>query len=123
MSKTVKDLEKAPIYLGKERPDPPVSRAMSHLTVTEGAPLEEMARIHGQDMVDALAVGYIYSEMYGSKYVRGRIDQLLRLSVAENGQGRRDIIDVVDAGGTLPDSYYNGQGKKQTFHAINDEGE
>lgn len=123
MSKTVKDLEKAPIYLGKEKPDPPVSRAMSHLTVTEGTALEEMARLHGQDMVDALAVGYIYSDMYGSKYVRGRIDQLLRLSIAKDGQGRRDIIDVVDAGGTLPDGYYTGQGKKQTFHAIDNEGE
>lgn len=110
--KAASDLIANPVYLGKSQPDPPVNKAISHLTVTEGQALEEMARIHGQDMVNALSIGYIYSEMYGSDYVRGRIDQLLRLSVAKGGQGRRDLIDVVDAGGKLPDAYYNGEGKK-----------
>lgn len=122
MIKTVKELAKNPIYLGKDRPDPPVTKAMGHLTTTEGPALEEMARIRGSEMVRALSVGYIYSDMYGSKFVRGMIDQLLRISISMDGQGRRDIIDVVDAGGTLPEGYYSGQSKKQTFTPI-DEGE
>lgn len=110
--KKAADLVNNPVYLGKSQPDPPVNKAISHLTVTEGQALEEMARIHGQDMVNALSIGYIYSEMYGSDYVRGRIDQLLRVSVAKGGQGRRELIDAVEAGGKLPDAYYNGEGKR-----------
>ena len=110
--KKAADLVNNPVYLGKSQPDPPVNKAISQLTVTEGQELEEMARIHGQDMVNALSIGYIYSEMYGSDYVRGRIDQLLRLSVAKGGQGRRELIDAVEAGGKLPDAYYSGEGKR-----------
>lgn len=121
MTKGVRDLERNPIYLGKDRPDPPVSRAMGHLTVTDGPLLEEMARVKGPDMIRALTVGHILGTMYGSKYIRGRIDQILRVSVSDAGQGRRDIIDVVDAGGVLPEAYYTGQGKKSSFYALEDD--
>lgn len=123
--KSAADLANSPVYLGKSQPDPPVNKAISHLTVTEGQALEEMARVFGQEMVNALSIGYIYSEMYGSDYVRGRIDQLLRLSVAKGGQGRRDLIDIVDAGGKLPDAYYSGEGKKTSsfYPADNTEGD
>lgn len=117
IKKTSSDLVNNPIYLGRSQPDPPVNKAISNLTITDGELLEEMARVHGQEMVNALSIGYIYSNVYGSKYVRGRIDQLLRLSISKAGQGRREIIDVVDAGGKLPDAYYNGEGKKTTFYA------
>lgn len=120
--KNVKDLAKMPFFLGKDRPDPPVSKAMGHLTVTEGPLLEEMARVRGPDMANALSIGYIYAKMYDSKYVGGRMDQILRVSIGSDGQGRRDIIDAVEAGGTMTDGFYNSQGKKQTFAPI-DEGE
>lgn len=116
--KTVSELVNHPVFLGKSQPDPPVNKAISHLTVTEGEALEEMARIHGREMVNALSIGYIYSEIYNSAYVRGRINQLLRCSISKGGQGRRDIIDAVEAGGKLPDAYYSGEGKKtQSFYA------
>ena len=117
IKKMSSDLVNNPVYLGRSQPDPPVNKAISNLTITDGELLEEMARVHGQEMVNALSIGYIYSNVYGSKYVRGRIDQLLRLSISKAGQGRREIIDVVDAGGKLPDAYYSGDGKKTTFYA------
>lgn len=123
MRKKAQDLETAPVYLGKSQPDPPVNKAISHLTTTEGDALEEMARLHGPDMVNALSIGYIYSTVYNSAYVRGRINQLLRLSISKDGEGRRDIIDVVDAGGKLPDAYYNGEGNKKTSFYPIDEGD
>lgn len=70
-----------------------------------------MSRINSPETVKAVSIGNIYTNIYGSKYVKQRIDQLLRLGIATNGAGRREIIDVVDAGGTLPGEYYTGQKK------------
>lgn len=117
MKRSSSELANNPVYLGKNIPDPPVNKAIAHLTITDGEMLEEMSRINGQDMVNALSIGYIYSHVYGSSYVKGRIAQLLRLSISKSGLGRREIIDVVDAGGKLPDAYYNGEGKKTSFYA------
>lgn len=121
MTKTAKDLERNPFFLGKDKVDAPVTKAMGHLTATEGPLLEEMARVNSPEMVKAMTVGYILSEMYGSKYIKGRMNQILRVSIADHGQGRRDIIDVVDAGGTLPEGYYSGQSKKHSFQIIEDD--
>lgn len=109
--KNASDLIKNPFFTPKQLAEPPVSRAMDTLTVTEGASLEEMARIESPEMVKAVSIGYIYGNIYGSKYVSGRINQILRLSIAKLGQGRREIVDVVEAGGQLPAEYYTGQQK------------
>lgn len=50
---------------------------------------------------------------YGNPYVEGYIELQERLAVSMNGQGRRELIDALGAGGTLPDSYY--QKKDSSF--------
>lgn len=111
------DLVKNPYFTPKQMAEPPVSRAMDTLTVVDGAPLEEMARVDSPEMVKAVSIGYIYSRVYGCKYVEGRVDQILRLSIARQGLGRREIVDVIEAGGQLPEGYYTAGGK-DTFKAL-----
>ena len=68
--------------------------------------MEIMARISNTHMITALQLGYIMEVGYNSKFVGGMKDQLLRLSVAKDGLGRRDIIDALEKGSKLPESYY-----------------
>lgn len=100
-----------PLFTGGGSNDAPVTRGIDNLTTEDGPRLELMSRVNSPETVQAVAIGNIYTNIYGSKYVKQRIDQLLRLGVATNGGGRREIIDVVDAGGTLPGEYYTGQRK------------
>lgn len=102
------DLEKTPLSLGgrKEENPAPINTVVGKLTLTEGPQLEIMARISNTHMITALQLGYIMEVGYNSKFVGGMKDQLLRLSVAKDGLGRRDIIDALEKGSKLPESYY-----------------
>ena len=111
--KSPSDLERSPVFMTKANPEPPVSKAMEHLVTEKGDKLELMANIKSQAMVNALSIGYIYSNVYGSKYVKGRIDQMLRASVGADGEGRHSVISVVEAGGNLPAEYYNPQDNRR----------
>lgn len=104
--KAAKDLVKNPFFTSARDSEPPVSRGMDIMTVETGAGLEEMARLDNPDMVKAATLGYIFREVYGIEYVGGRVDQIMRLSISKNGAGRREIIDVIQAGGALPEAYY-----------------
>ena len=106
------ELEKHPLFAMNNNPEAPVSKGISNLTSEDGARLQLMTRISNKEMLQAVAIANIYVNIYGSKYIKGRRDEMLRLNVSINGQGRRDIIDVVDAGGNLPAEYYTGQPKK-----------
>lgn len=123
MTKHAPELMNHPFFSGGRNADAPVSRGIDNLTVEDGPRLEVMARINSPEMVRAVAIGNIYTNIYGSKYVKQRIDQLLRMGIATNGAGRRDIIDVVDAGGSLPGEYYTGQKRNIRVLGLKDGGE
>ena len=107
------ELEKHTLFTRNTPPDAPVTKGIENLTSEEGARLQLMSRITSKEMQQAIAIANIYTNIYGSKYVKGRIDEILRTHVSINGQGRRDIIDVIEAGGSLPPEYYTGQPKKR----------
>lgn len=107
------ELEKHTLFKGNTPPEAPVSKGIENLTAEEGSRLQLMTRVTNKETRLAVAIANIYTNIYGSKYVKGRINETLRLDVATNGLGRRDIIDVIDAGGTLPPEYYTGQPKSK----------
>lgn len=86
-------------------PELPVNTAIKQLTKLGGDELEISTRSN-PTLARAASVGYIYSHVYGSKYVQGRIEQIERLAISAGGAGRRDMIDAVKAGGRIPDAYY-----------------
>jgi len=106
------ELEKKPLFRGNSQPEAPVSKGITNLTSEEGPRLQLMTRVRSKEVLQAVAIANIYINIYGSKYVKGRINEILRMNVSIDGQGRRDIIDIVEAGGTLPPEYYTGQSKK-----------
>ena len=122
MTRHAPELEKHPIFLGGGAGAnvAPVTRGIDNLTTEEGDRLELMARINSPELVKGVLVANIFTSVYGSKYAQKLIDKNLRLSVSLHGAGRRDIIDVVDAGGNLPAEYYTGQSKKLKVVGIDD---
>ena len=118
--KTSEDLRKNPnITIKSGAPELPVNTAISQLTRLEGNELEISTR-SGPVMARAAAVGYIYTHVFGSGYVQGRIEQLERLAISAGGQGRKDLIEAVKAGGRMPDSYITGNagGKSREYRDI-----
>ena len=112
MAKSSSDLGRRPQFTaGRELPELPVTSVSGRLMTESGPALELMARTNPR-LIQAANVGFIYSQTLGSTYVSGRIEQMLRMSVSMNGQGRRDLIDALDAGGSVPDAYYSPGGRK-----------
>lgn len=112
--KRASDLINHPFFsAGNNRPDPPVATGLKILTTERGKRLEMVSRVRGEEMVRALQIGTIYTEVYGSKYVRERVDQIKRVSKSINGEGIKELIDMVEAGGKMPGEFFTGpQGKK-----------
>ena len=81
----------------------PVTTALDKLTITDGQMLEIMTRADS-GVIRAAQILYIYTNVYQSQYAAGRMEQLYRLKISQDGLGRRELIDVVDAGGRIPDS-------------------
>lgn len=92
------------------------------MMVEDGKKLELMTRAN-PTMARAAQICYIFStmikmndsEVVGSKYVAGRMEQLERLGVGMNGLGRQDQIAALQAGGRLPDAYYERPGASAQF--------
>lgn len=117
------DLEKHPLFMARKQNEAPVSVGMGHLTVTEGARLEEMTRITSPQQITAHAIGYVYVNIYGSKYVRGRISQNDRLAEAKDGLRSQELINMVQAGGALPSEYYAPGSKTPNYQIITNGGQ
>lgn len=109
-----------PVNLGHSKAQElPINRVADDLTSLEGPKLEIMTRTT-IPMVKACQIGYIYAECLGSSYVRGRIDQMMRLAVSMDGGGRQDMIESLRAGGKVPDSVYEQNGRNGEFTVIQD---
>lgn len=113
------DLERHPLFLAKKSNEAPVSVGMGHLTVVDGSRLEEMTRITSPQQITAHGIGYVYTRIYGSKYVKGRIAQNDRLAEAKDGLRSRELIDMVQAGGSLPSEYYAPGSKTPNYQIAN----
>lgn len=103
-------------------PNPPVKKALKSLLSPRGDYLDMTTNSNGA-LIRAVDLGNIYVKAFGLTYVRDRLERLERLAISVNGQGRRDLIDAVKAGGNLPPEYYRpGGGAASSFAPIeNDE--
>lgn len=93
-----------------QRPELPVKDIARRLTVEEGKPLDITTRTNPA-LADAAQFANAWVFRYNSKYCAGRISHVERLAISMNGQGRRDLIDALTAGGSVPGEYYT-EGKK-----------
>ena len=107
IAKKATDLINENFFTGaRKQPDPPVSVGLRILTTESGKVLEEVTRINSREMVNALQIGTIYTEVYGSKYVGARVDQIKRIAKSKGGEGIRELIDMVEAGGKMPGEFF-----------------
>lgn len=118
MARHASELENSPLFLQEAQHDAPVSVGMGHLMTKDGKQLEQMTRVSSPTMVNAMMIGNIYANIYGSKYVRSRIEQIERIAEARDGLRAQEIIQVIDAGGKLPAEYYTGQGGDRSVRPV-----
>lgn len=84
----------------------PFNQAFSALTQTGGNILQMMARMT-PELAIALERSYLRYCKYQSDYISGRSNLLLRISVSNGGEGRKEMIEAVKAGAGVPGEYYN----------------
>lgn len=114
-----RELLRNPMSFEKSAPEPPVSKAMGLLAVTEGPNLEILTRTNAA-VVSAIDAGTVFVYRYRSAYIADRIQQIERLAIASGGLARREMIDTVQAGGQMPDSFYDGSSDRVTDYAVED---
>lgn len=97
----------------KEKPDAPVTVVIRHLMHEHGEPLElttrmtpGAARANQISFIFATQIKCPISGEKGSIFMTEMMDQINRLLVSYGGKGREDLIAALQAGGRLPDAYY-----------------
>lgn len=86
----------------------PFDQTIDLLASTTGPTLELFSR-SDKAIVEAVQICDNIVERFGSKYVRGIRDQVLRFSVSAQGRGRSELVDALRAGDGVQDSYYEAQ--------------
>ena len=116
MARPVKDLSaNQPILLDRSnKPELPVKDIAKRLTVEDGKPLEITTRTTAV-IANASQFCLIYTFRFKSNYAQARIGQIERLAISMGGQGRRDLIDALQAGGAVPGEYYADGTKKRDY--------
>ena len=100
------------VNLSKQQlPDLPIKTATEILTQKSGKGLLQNARTN-RYLAEAVMFGYPWLARWDDDYINAKVERILNLSISNDGQGRRDIIDCLQAGGTVPDAYYTGGEKK-----------
>lgn len=90
-------------------PDLPIKVTMDKLTETEGRGLMQVAR-GTKKLVEAVMFVYPWEARWNDDYARAKKDYLLNLSISMNGDGRKELVDCLDAGGQIPDGYFTQDG-------------
>ena len=105
------------------QPDLPVKNVTDKLYKTDGKELEIVTRANPM-LIRAVTFGNVYCGRFNSKYAQGRVDQLMRLAISMEGQGRTDLIECLRAGGSTPDAYFSAetQNKKKEFRYLRTSG-
>lgn len=129
-AKPINDLERNPIPLAvdkNDKPLPPVSIVVSNLLTEDGPRLELLTR-NNPVLSKAVQIGFIFSNMIveeddsaGCPYVTDRMNSIMRLAVSQDGKGREDQIAALQAGGKLPDSYYDDGGAAAGYSSATDD--
>lgn len=116
MARAIKDLDATrPILIDRgNKPELPVKDIAKRLTVEDGAAIEITTRTTAT-MAYAAQFCLIYTERFKSNYAKARIGQIERLAISMAGQGRRDLIDALQAGGAVPGEYYADKAKKGDY--------
>lgn len=112
--KPATDMLADPFRFNPSGPDPPVAKGMGYLTKTDGVSLEILTRTN-REIVFAIAAGSAFALRYNSGYIKNKVEQVERLAISSGGLGRQEIIQVVQAGGQLPDTYYEGTGANADY--------
>ena len=86
----------------------PYDKAYNLLSALGGQKLEIMTRTNPR-LVQAANVAYNITSSFGSFYIREKINQIMRFAVSMGGEGRKEIVDSLRAGGDMPDAYYEAQ--------------
>ena len=107
MPRFASELEKHPLFKQRATVEAPVSVGLKNLMVEHGARLEIMTNATNQQFIRAVCIGGIYTNIYGSRHVHNRVEQVERLAVSINAMARLQSINMVEAGGNLPAEYYN----------------
>lgn len=109
MTKSASDLSSNPkINFGTAQlPELPIKSIANALTKTQGAELDISTRTTPA-MAEAIAFGYPFTKLFGNSYVKDLETKVECLAISHEGQGRRDLIDCLQAGGVVPDAYYTG---------------
>lgn len=84
----------------------PFDKAYDVLTATSGPRLELMTRTT-KKLARALDVGYNLMFNYKSRYIRGRLDMIMRTHVSIGGKGRAEMVQSLQAGSGVPGEYYD----------------
>lgn len=108
------DLKRAPkidIITQSGAPELPVKAVSEKLSAESGNKLQLNTRANPK-LVSAVAFGHVYVHRFNSTYVAGRLDEVMRLAVSMSGLGRQEQIELVRAGGAVPDAYFSPDGKK-----------
>lgn len=108
MAKDASDLLSNPQTIAKtpSKPDAPVSVVLKNLMTTEGKELEVLTRTN-PNLANAAQIGFIFATIYGSKYIASRVELIERLAISMEGKGREEQISALQAGGKLPDAYFD----------------
>lgn len=105
-----KDADGTILNLSKSREiELPIKTTTKILTQTEGRGLKQNTRAN-RGLIDAVMFGYPYVQRWNDDYVKNMLDDLMSLSISIDGEGRKEQIQCLDAGGQLPDAYYNTEG-------------
>ena len=116
MARPAKELTpNSPILISRsDKPELPVKDIARRLTVEDGKPLEITTRTTGM-IANVAQFCLIYRERFNSQYAKAREGQIERLAISMGGQGRRDLIDALQAGGAVPGEYYADTNKKKDY--------
>lgn len=93
----------------------PFDKSFNVLTCTSGDYLELMTRTTPQ-LAQAIGVGYNLLFNFRSRYIRGRLDTIMRLHVSMEGKGRAEMVQALQAGSGVPGEYFDqGNGTMHSF--------
>lgn len=83
----------------------PFNQTVDFLSVTDGPKLELFCR-STRPLVEAAEICYSMVYKFDSNYIKGRMNQIMRFSVSANGKGREEMVQSLQAGSGVPDSFY-----------------
>lgn len=109
--------DEPPQFFDQTQPDPPVTTGIDKLTTLDGQQLEIMTRTN-LAIVRGIQSGTAFQSRYNSQYIQRKTEQLMRLAISSGAKGRQDIIEVIKAGGQMPDAFY--QTNTPTDYAVDE---